>query len=715
MSARTPPLYSAEELYRLLPSVYRVRDAERGGVLRELFEVLAGEVNVLAESIEQLYDDQFVETCAPWVAPYIGDLVGYRTLHGVVPKVASPRAEVANTIRYRRRKGTVSVLEQLARDVTGWPARAVEFFELLAATQFMNHTRLHATATASMRGAAALELGGTFQAGAFDGLSHTAEMRRIRGRAGRYNIPNVGIFLWRVQALRLVRSPLVAADGTGRRYRFDPLGTDKPIFNATRTEEEISHLAEPLDLPIPLTRRFLAAHGQLAEVYGPGRPLSLELESAGGVDEVPAADVRVCNLSDDPAAPGQWAHEPQPGDTHIAVDPVLGRVAFAAAPAAGEERLATFHYGSALAAGGGGYDRAASLAGVETVVTASGGESLDPLLASVTTGGAVQILDSRRYAAPATIAATTPGPLAPDREVTLASANRARPLLESAAQVTLDLEPDTTLVVEGLVLAGGPLVLDEAADARPRTLVLRHCTLVPGLTREPDGLPSSLGAASLIVLHPFAEVRLDHCIVGPVVAVEGAEVRCNDSVIDAGGEDEVAYCGRDEPGGGGLRTVTSAADRQTGDGLAAGGDLTLEACTVIGRVHARRLDASNMLFLARLPDPADAWPAPVWAERRQVGCVRFSFVPPGSRTPRRFQCAGADPAHRPHHTSLRYGDPGYAQLRRSTHRAIRTGSGDESEMGATHELYQPQRETNLRLRLDEYLRYGLEAGFFYAT
>ena len=36
-------------------------------------------------------------------------------------------------------------------------------------------------------------------------------------------------------------------------------------------------------------------------------------------------------------------------------------------------------------------------------------------------------------------------------------------------------------------------------------------------------------------------------------------------------------------------------------------------------------------------------------------------------------------------------------------------------MGVTHELYQPQRETNLRLRLDEYLRFGLEAGFFYAT
>jgi hypothetical protein len=245
--------------------------------------------------------------------------------------------------------------------------------------------------------------------------------------------------------------------------------------------------------------------------------------------------------------------------------------------------------------------------------------------------------------------------------------------------------------------------------------VLRHCTLVPGLTREPDGDPGSVGAASLIVLHPFAAVTLDHCIVGPVVAVEGAEVTARDSVVDACAEDEIAFCGRAEPGGGALRTVTAAADRLTGDGVAPGGHLTLDSCTVVGRVHAQRLDVSNSLLVARPPDPAGAWPAPVWAERRQVGCIRFSFVPPGSRTPRRFQCAGDDPAHRPHFTSLRYGDPGYGQLRRATPAAIRTGSSDEGEMGATHELHQPQRETNLRLRLDEYLRYGLEAGFFYAT
>ena len=113
-------------------------------------------------------------------------------------------------------------------------------------------------------------------------------------------------------------------------------------------------------MPLPITRRLLKA--ELDPLYGAEGSLRLQRRTAAGLVTVPQADIRVCNLSDDPAGPpGTWAHEPQPGDTHVAVDPVLGRVAFAAAPPAGEERLATFHYGSALAAGGGGYDRAGSL------------------------------------------------------------------------------------------------------------------------------------------------------------------------------------------------------------------------------------------------------------------------------------------------------------------------------------------------------------------
>ena len=145
------PSLTPERLYRLLPAIYRLRDAAAREPLRALVAAFAGEIAALEEDVAQLYDDQFIETCAPWVAPYIGDLVGYRPLHGVVPRVASPRAEVANTIAYRRRKGTALMLEQLAADVTGWPAHAVEFFERLATTQYMKHIRLHALATAELR------------------------------------------------------------------------------------------------------------------------------------------------------------------------------------------------------------------------------------------------------------------------------------------------------------------------------------------------------------------------------------------------------------------------------------------------------------------------------------------------------------------------------------------------------------------------------------
>ena len=45
----------------------------------------------------------------------------------------------------------------------------------------------------------------------------------------------------------------------------------------------------------------------------------------------------------------------------------------------------------------------------------------------------------------------------------------------------------------------------------------------------------------------------------------------------------------------------------------------------------------------------------------------------------------------------------------------RHGADDEGEMGVMHALFQPQRETNLRIRLEEYLRFGLRAGLIYET
>ncbi|MBN1262500.1 MAG: hypothetical protein JXB35_17600, partial [Anaerolineae bacterium] len=99
--------FDLETLYALLPAIYRIRDAERGGELKALLSVIAEQLAVLEENLDQLYDDQFIETCAEWVVPYIGDALGVRALN--TETAATPyslRAYVANTIAYRRRKGT---------------------------------------------------------------------------------------------------------------------------------------------------------------------------------------------------------------------------------------------------------------------------------------------------------------------------------------------------------------------------------------------------------------------------------------------------------------------------------------------------------------------------------------------------------------------------------------------------------------------------------
>src|SRR6266849_2955528 len=148
-----------DRLYQLLPAVYRERDEAEGYPLRALLRLTAGQADLVQADIQQLWDNFFIETCERWAIPYIGDLVSNNLLHDAhriptpdtahalfadlvgrdlrPPIAIRTRADVAKTIYYRRRKGTLPMLEELARDVTGWPAHAVEFFELLGWTQFV--------------------------------------------------------------------------------------------------------------------------------------------------------------------------------------------------------------------------------------------------------------------------------------------------------------------------------------------------------------------------------------------------------------------------------------------------------------------------------------------------------------------------------------------------------------------------------------------------
>lgn len=692
--------YDPDKLYNLLPAVHRIRDVEKGEPLRQLLGLITQQVGILEEDLEQLYDNQFIETCAPWVLPYIGDLIGYRSLHPIGPDQLTPRAEVANTIGYRRRKGTASVLEQLARDVTAWNARAVEFFQLLGWTQFMNHIRLTNYYAPDLRQWEPLQRLGT----AFETSTHTVNVRHVERGEGKYNIPNIGIFLWRLTAFRLRNSPAVPVDD--HRFLFNPLGANLPLFTRPQTEKSITHLADPINVPEPISRRVLDA--SLAVYYGP--ELSIFIEG------VAIDDVSACNLSDADPAGTTWAHTP-PNAT-VAIDPVLGRISFRDAKT--EPPRVVFHYGFSAAMGGGEYERTptfdAALGPVETV--ASPGPIQLALDARVA-GGVVELSDSGRFEETPSIA------LDPGVRLEFRAANEHRPTLIVAGPIDITGGADAEITLNGLLIAGGPIRILSALGDALRKVRLVHCTLVPGLSLGIDGAPASASTPSLLIEHTESpvEVEIDHCILGAIHAPPNATVLIRHSIVDANGDLAVAYCDL--------------------DGAGAAGTVSVVDSTIIGTMHTELLKlASNSIFFSRTEDGT----TPIRSERRQTGCVRFSWLPLEARVPRRYRCqpdleiaerikaalatSGTNTisdAERqaikaavvvrlvPAFTSLRYADPGYCQLRLSTPKQIRSGADDEAEMGVFHDLFQPQRESNIRARLREYLRFGLEAGVFYET
>lgn len=691
-----------ERLVELLPAIYRIRDAEQGGPLDQYFSVLAEQLAALEEDAEQLYDDLFIETCAEWVVPYIGDLVGNRTLHGVAPKTISRRAEVANTIAYRRRKGTACMLEQLARDVTGWNARVVEFFELLGWTQYTNHVRPDAAYAPNQRSWEPLERLGT----AFDTSAHTVSVRRIATEKGRFNVPNIGIFLWRLGAYPLTESPAFKVDS--RRYMFSPLGNDAHLFNLPQTEESITHVAGPLNVPEPISRRVLDA--RLENYYGEGLSL-LVSDGSGPIDP---ADVSVCDLSD--AGGGSWAHVPP---DKIAIDPVLGRIAFPTASGTRKVKV-SYHWGFSANMGGGEYERRASIDGsLEPVTGVAMGSTLQDAIDDRSTGGAVEIEDSGRY--PETLVIEVDA----GQKIEMRSVNENRATVVLGGDFEIKGGADSVVSLDGLLITGGTIRVPSAAANKLGRLRISHCTLVPGIELGRDGSPNQPDQPSLIVEAADVVVEITDSIVGGLRIGVGSRVFVKDSIVDATDMSGVAYA---HP-----------------DGESAGGELSIEESTVIGKIHSKLLRlVSNSILWAGLADNGETWTAPVRSTRKQEGCLRFSSIPEGSRVPRRYRCqpdlavreaveaamkrnqnlsaearahlaAGVQLRMQPVFTDLRYGRPAYAQLGISCPNEIRRGADDESEMGAFHHLFQPQRESDLQTRLDEYLRFGLEAGVFFAS
>ena len=624
--------------------------------------------------MRRLYDDQFIETCAPWLVPYIGDLIGYRPIHGVAPAVANPRALVAGEIARRRRKGTIVVIEDLARDVTGWSAHAVEYFQRLIWTQNMNHVRGHSTLTPHLRAPDPLRP----VERAFDTWARTVEVGRISTGEGRYNVRNVGVHLWRLYAIPVRNQPAAPLDE--RRFFFSPLGADLQLFSQMQTEADVAHLATPFDVPDAMTLMGLSEN--LAAFYP--RDLSLTVDGA----EVPVADISVCNLADD--GPG-WAHDPASG---VTIDPERGRIAFPSAADPPESVVVTYHYGAPFFVGGGTYERARSLdASLEPRIEVAEGDPLQPEIDSVAGGGVVEITDSGRYE-------ETPA-FNPDAEARtgLRAANEQRPAVLASGDFVITGGDGSEVVLNGLLLAGGAIRIP--ADAGVRRVILSHMTLVPGISLNPDGSAVSPSMPSLIVEAPNVTVSVTASILGGIRCVANSEVLIEDSIVDAGAPENVAFADTDD--------------------LSAGGSLRAVNTTIVGKVHAGRMPLiSNAVLFARLAE-GDAWEVPVRSARRQIGCVRFSALPAEAYTPRRYRCLpdlapeGEKGWAQPQFTDMAYGRPAYMQLSRAIYPGIARGADDESEMGAYHDLFAPQRVANLKLRLEEYLPVGLEAGVIFET
>ena len=227
--------YFTEKLWAMIPEYYREEDglSETPGVLRGFVEVLAQQAATLRRSNDGLWDDNFIDLCSEWAVPYIGELVATRLVSALNPR--GRRVDVAKTIYYRRRAGTPRILEELIADITGWEGKLVEEFRRLGRMRHgldPNARPLAGLLTgtlpggwANLRSAHGSELAGS----PFDEFHHTPDVRRPRGRDGRYGIAKLGFHLYRLASTRL--DDVTPRPGTNPgTFTFDPSGRDVPLF-----------------------------------------------------------------------------------------------------------------------------------------------------------------------------------------------------------------------------------------------------------------------------------------------------------------------------------------------------------------------------------------------------------------------------------------------------------------------------------------------------
>lgn len=220
--------------------------------------------------------------------------------------------------------------------------------------------------------------------------------------------------------------------------------------------------------------------------------------------------------------------------------------------------------------------------------------------------------------------------------------------------------PGASVVVDGIVLEGDLVV----KPGRLGSLTVSQST-VTGVVQVEAGAGGGNGDLA---------VSVDRAVLGGI-ACKGAvrSLTVVDAIVDAAGGPAVT---------------------------APGSPLCARGATVRGTVLVRTLEASDCVL-----------DGTVTATHRQAGCLRFSVVGPGSRTPRRFRCVDGA-RHAPAYASTDPGSPVYLALAATCSAAIRAGGEFEAEMGVHHHLRRPPREAAAVRALAPYAPVQLEIGTF---
>ncbi|MDB4930681.1 MAG: hypothetical protein JWM10_3165 [Myxococcaceae bacterium] len=261
----------ARLLYRLLPALYRVKDLgpsvpredSTGNIfslaniqarfLRDLHEladdatpqempehlprgtadlyrllrVLAAPFAVLRQNVDELHADLFVDRSGDAMLPLLAGQVGSRL---VFKDADDDRADLRGTVAWRRRKGTRSMLEDMASALLHRRVVTQEGWSRLLVSQDLNLLRPE-------RGACDVrspELADTC-AGPYDAAFHALDARRPTATTGRYHPKHVTHWTHATTMFPVRRGtpgpgPQISGlPALSRRYAFHPAGAEAPL------------------------------------------------------------------------------------------------------------------------------------------------------------------------------------------------------------------------------------------------------------------------------------------------------------------------------------------------------------------------------------------------------------------------------------------------------------------------------------------------------